>query len=233
MLLKDKTVLITGANGALGQAVAIQAASFGAKQLVLVDVTPDISTDAISAASSSVTLQTHSVDLTDTTATEKLFEQAPNVDVVCNIAGGFDMGSTVFDTSDKDWQFMFAINVSTMQNTIKACVPRMIKQGGGAIVNVGALGALQGQALMSAYTASKSVVMRLTESLADEVKEQSINVNAVLPNVIDTARNRADMPDADYSKWVRPEDLANVICLLGSDLSSAMHGALVPVRGLA
>ena len=74
--------------------------------------------------------------------------------------------------------------------------------------------------------------MRITEALSDEVKEQGINVNAVLPNVIDTARNRSDMPDADYSKWVNPDDLANVICLLGSDLSSAMHGALVPVRGL-
>ena len=87
--------------------------------------------------------------------------------------------------------------------------------------------------MMSAYSASKSVVMRLTESLSGELRGQGINVNAVLPSVIDTAQNRESMPDVDPATWVAPTDLANVICFLGSDAANAVHGALVPVRGLS
>ena len=97
---------------------------------------------------------------------------------------------------------------------------------------MGALGALKGLPRMSAYTAAKSVVMRLTESLSAELKDQGINVNAVLPSLIDTPRNRADMPGADYARWLKPEDLANVMCFLGSDAARAVHGALVPVSAL-
>ena len=232
MILDNKIIAITGAGGALGQAVAKQAARFGAKKLVLIDVIAEIKIDYIKAISPQSEIVCHACDLTDTEATQALFSQHPDLDALCNVAGGFDMGSTVYETSGQSWDAMFAINVATMQNAITACVPNMIAKNGGNIVNVGALGAIQGQALMSAYIASKSVVMRLTESLAEEVKDKSINVNAVLPNVIDTGRNRADMPDADYSLWVKPDDLANVICMLASELANAMHGALVPVRGL-
>lgn len=228
MLLQDKTVLITGANGALGQAAAKQAAELGAAHLLLIDVTADINTSQLPA---SVKTSCHSLDLTNAEATRECIGQAGDIDVVLNIAGGFDMGSTTYETTDEQWQAMFSINVTTMQNVIRACVPNMVKRSSGSIVNVGALGALQGQGLMSAYTASKSVVMRMTESLAAEVKANGVNVNAVLPNVIDTARNRSDMPDADPSLWVDPVDLANVMCMLGSDLAKAMHGALVPVSG--
>ena len=121
---------------------------------------------------------------------------------------------------------MFALNVTTLRNMLKAAVPQLLQRGGGSIVNVGAYGAREGQADMSAYCASKSVVMRLTESLANEVRDQGVNVNAVLPTVIDTPANRAGMPDADPSAWVAPEDLANVICFLGSSAAHAVHGAL-------
>ena len=127
-----------------------------------------------------------------------------------------------------DFDMMFA-----MQNAVRAAVPGMIERGRGAIVNVGALGALKGQAQMSAYCAAKSVVMRLTESLSAELKHHGVNVNAVLPSMIDTPRNRADMPDADPSLWVSPQDLGNVICFLGSDAARAIHGALLPVAGLS
>ena len=232
MILKDKTLAITGANGALGQAVAEQALHHGASTLVLIDVVDAINTDKLKAISPNATLLSHNLDLTDKAATQALFAQYPSIDALCNIAGGFDMGSTVYEMQSSSWDAMFAINVTTMQNAIAACTPNMIAQNHGNIVNVGALGALQGQAQMSAYIASKSVVMRLTESLAEEVKAHNVNVNAVLPNVIDTARNRSDMPDADYRQWVAPEDLANVICALASPIAKAMHGALVPVRGL-
>ena len=116
---------------------------------------------------------------------------------------------------------------------LSIAVPRLLARTRGSIVNIGAYGALQGQADMSAYCASKSTVMRITESLANEVRGQGINVNAVLPTVIDTPANRAGMPDTDPSLWVDPGDLANVICFLGSDAARAVHGALVPVRGLS
>jgi NAD(P)-dependent dehydrogenase (short-subunit alcohol dehydrogenase family) len=127
---------------------------------------------------------------------------------------------------------MFKINVATMRNATMAAVPLLLARGSGAIVNIGALGALTGEGGMSAYCCAKSSVMKLTESLSDELRHQGVNVNAVLPSIIDTPPNREGMPDADFSEWVAPEQLANVICFLASPAASAVHGALVPVRGL-
>ena len=118
-------------------------------------------------------------------------------------------------------------------NVIEAVVPKMQARGRGAIVNVGAMSAREGQANMGAYISAKSTIMRLTESMAKELKHEGINVNAVLPNIIDTPANRAGMPDQDFKSWVSPESLANVMCFLASDSAAAVHGALVPVSGLS
>ena len=142
------------------------------------------------------------------------------------------MGPTVAATEDRLWAALFDINVTTLRRMLSATLPVLVKRGRGSIVNVGALGALQGVANMGAYTAAKSVVMRLTEAAADEVRQHGVNINAVLPSLIDTPRNRADMPDADHGKWVSPDDLAAVVCFLLSDAARAIHGALIPVRGL-
>ncbi len=221
-MLQNKHIVITGGAGALGRAVAGVAAGYGAR-VSLLDVMPEFEP---------VTGTGHTVDLTDEAAVEAVFAQLDPFDAVANIAGGFDMGPTVFDTSNSAWDAMFDINVATLRTVLRVAVPRMLKRERGSIVNVGALGALQGIGSMGAYTAAKSVVMRLTEALSDEVRHQGLNVNAVLPSLIDTPRNRADMPDADYATWVAPEDLAEVICFLCSDAARAVHGALVPVRGL-
>jgi NAD(P)-dependent dehydrogenase (short-subunit alcohol dehydrogenase family) len=143
------------------------------------------------------------------------------------------MGMEAAEPSDEQWGWMFKINVETMRNTTMAAVPRFREARRGAIVNIGALGALSGQAAMSAYCCAKSTVMRLTESLSEELKGDNINVNAVLPSIIDTAVNREAMPDADFDTWVKPGQLAEVICFLASERASAVHGALIPVRGLA
>ena len=143
------------------------------------------------------------------------------------------MGTESWDSSEDQWDVMFSLNVSTMRNAIKAAVPVLLEQQKGSIVNVGAYGAREGQGLMGAYCASKSVVMRLTETLAEELKTKGINVNAVLPTVIDTPTNRAAMPDADPAAWVSPDDLAAVICFLSSPAARAINGALIPVRGLS
>jgi NAD(P)-dependent dehydrogenase (short-subunit alcohol dehydrogenase family) len=221
MNLQDKRVVVTGANGALGRAVVARARALGAEVVQL-----DIAFPADAGA------DCHIVDLADAGATAALFLNIGRVDVLMNVAGGFDMGPRTWEVTDPQWDAMFAINVRTLQNALRAAVPGMIACGRGSIVNVGALGALKGQGGMSAYTAAKSVVMRLTESLSAELKEQGINVNAVLPSLIDTPRNRADMPGADYARWVGVDDLAAVMCFLGSDAARAVHGVLLPVSGL-
>ncbi len=227
MILQNKRVVITGAGGGLGQTVSLVAAEQGA-ELILLDLRfPDPLPAGLESA------RTVALDLCDLAACQQCFAGLGQIDAVFNLAGGFAMGVPTHAEDDAQWDEMFKLNVSTLRNVLKAVVPVLQKQGHGKIVNVGAMGALQGNAMMSAYSASKSVVMRLTESLSGELREQGINVNAVLPSVIDTPRNRADMPDADPAKWVAPRDLANVICFLGSENASAVHGALLPVSGLS
>jgi NAD(P)-dependent dehydrogenase (short-subunit alcohol dehydrogenase family) len=228
MNLNGKTVVITGANGGLGKTVAEVARTQGAT-LVLLDVAfPTAELQQPSAGATKF-----AVDLTDAEATRACFDKIGKFDAIFNLAGGFDMGPAVHEITDAQWDFLFKMNVTTLQSVIRAAVPKLIAQGRGAIVNVGALGALKGQGNMGAYCASKSVVMRLTESLSEELKNKGINVNAVLPSIIDTPRNRADMPSADFSKWVAPADLASVICFLASDAAKALHGVLLPVAGLS
>jgi NAD(P)-dependent dehydrogenase (short-subunit alcohol dehydrogenase family) len=108
----------------------------------------------------------------------------------------------------------------------------MLAAGGGRIVNVAAGAALRGGARMGAYAAAKSAVIRLTESMSAELKDRGINVNCVMPSIIDTPQNRAAMPDADASRWVAPEALAEVMLFLASDRARAIHGAAIPVTGL-
>ena len=221
MDLTGKTALVTGAAGALGGAVVQKCTEQGAR-VILLDVAEGFADGA------GERLQ---VDLTDAAAVDAAIASVGDFDIVCNIAGGFDMGPKVHEITDAHWDAMFAINVTTLRNMLRAALPPLVKRGRGSVVNVGALGALQGLAAMGAYTAAKSVVMRLTEAAADEVRHQGVNVNAVLPSLIDTPRNRADMPKADHSTWVRPESIANLVCFLASGAAADIHGALVPVRG--
>jgi len=220
-MLENRTIVVTGANGALGRAVCAAAEQHGAAVHRL-DIVFDAAGD-----------NCHEIDLTDQRATTQLLGQLGDYDGVFNIAGGFAIGTDTWEPGDAEWDRMFALNVTTLRNTVKAAVPHLLHRGGGNIVNVGAYGAREGQGSMSAYCASKSVVMRLTESLAEELRERGVNVNAVLPTIIDTPANREGMPDADFSRWVAPDDLAGVICFLGSSAARAVHGALVPVRGLS
>ena len=215
--------MITGGAGGLGQGVAQVARAQGARVIVL-----DIVTVGDELADES-----YVVDLINSDSVNDCFAQIGDFDVVANIAGGFAMGPEVAVTDDDFWQAMFDINVTTVRRVVSAAMPQFVAKGRGSIVNVGAYGALRGMANMGAYLAAKSAVMRLTESLSEEVKSQGINVNAVLPSVIDTPTNRTAMPDADVGQWVSPTDLGEVVCFLGSDKAKAIHGALLPVTGLA
>lgn len=220
-----RVVVVTGASGNLGQAV-VRAFAAAGDEVVRVDRSARAAGSALHVA----------VDLTDAADARRIADATlarfGRVDALCNLAGGFAMGEDVHATSDATWKRMWDLNVATMVNASHALVPAMLARGRGAIVNVGAFGALKGGAGMGAYAAAKSAVMRLTESMSAELRDRGIHVNAVLPTTLDTPQNREAMPQADPARWVALDDLAAVIVFLASDRARAIHGALVPVTGL-
>lgn len=234
MEFQDQTVVITGAAGNLGRAVARAFADRGAR-LVLVDRAPEGLARAFRSDTAMQWLAaTDLLDQGEVDATlRKAVDRYGRVDVLCNIAGGFRMGDAVHETPDDTWNLMFDLNVRTLVHMSRAVVPLMLKAGGGRIVNVGAFAAQRGSADMGAYIASKSAVIRLTEAMAAELRDKGINVNCVLPTILDTPENRAAMPSADPRRWVALDDLANVIVFLASPAARAIHGAAVPVSGLS
>ena len=233
MEFTDRTVMVTGAAGNLGRAVAAAFAELGAN-LVLVDLQRE-RLEAFGPASQHRMLAPANLlaqDEVNATVNAALAHFG-RIDVLCNLAGGFRMGEAVHETSDETFDFLFDLNTRSLLHCVRAVVPHMISRGGGRIVNVGAFAAQKGAARMGAYTASKAAVIRLTEAMAAELRDQHINVNCVLPTIIDTPENRAAMPAADPARWVSPLDLAHVIVFLASDAARAVHGAALPVSGLS
>lgn len=230
----NRVVIVTGAAGALGRAVAATFKNAGAR-LVLIDNNADGLRTVFGGDSAEQLLI--AADLSDQAALQRAADKAiatfGRIDALCNIAGGFRMGHPVHDTPADVWQLMIELNAGSVIRMSHAVVPYMLAAGGGRIVNVAAMGGLKGGATMGAYAASKSAVMRLTESMAAELRDKNINVNCVMPSIIDTPANRADMPKADPKKWVAPAALADVILFLASDRARAVHGAAVPVVGLS
>lgn len=224
--MQGKIVIVTGASGALGKVVAASALAKGARVAAI-----DHAASAVKPTAERIELG--GVDLTDAAQAKTAIDAAAahfgKLDALVNIAGGFAF-ETVIEGDPKTWQRMYALNVLTALNASRSAILHLDASGAGRIVNVGAMGAIQAGAGMGPYAASKAGVHRLTEALAAEWKGK-ITVNAVLPSTIDTAANRASMPNADFSKWVRPEELAEVILFLASDAASAVTGALLPVNG--
>ena len=221
---------ITGASGVLGSAVAKAAAEQGAR-VALIDfaneakVLKDCGPDA---------LMLGGVDLTDalaaSAAVDAVADRFGGLDALINVAGGFKW-ETLENSLMVGWHRLFLMNVQTAANTSRAAIPYLRRSAAGRIVNIGANGALKASAGMGPYAASKAGVHALTESLAEELKAEGVTVNAVLPSIIDTPANRADMPKADFAAWVSPEDLAAVILFLASEEAGAVTGALLPVTG--
>ena len=229
MQFTQRTVMLTGAAGNLGRAVASAFAKAGANLALL-----DLKRADLQDTDHQLVLPTDLLDVDSVrAAVDKAVQRFKRIDVLCNIAGGFRMGAAVHELSDRDWNFMMDVNARTVLNMVRAVVPVMLKAGGGKIVSIGAFAARKGAAQMGAYIASKSAVIRLTETMAAELRENNINVNCVLPTIIDTPENRAVMPKADPKRWVAPADLAQVIVFLASDEARAIHGAALPVTGLS
>lgn len=223
--MQGKVVVITGGFGGLGRAVGNVARAAGATT-VLIDYAP-APTSGLDGA-----IALGGVDLTKPEAAEAAMKSARDavgrIDALLNIAGGFTW-TAVADGGIDQWERMFAINTKTAVNASKAALPYLIESKG-AIVNVGANGALKAGAGFGPYAASKQGVHKLTEAMAEELKGK-VRVNAVLPSTLDTEPNRKDMPNADFSAWVKPENLARVMLFLASDDAYEITGALIPVLG--
>jgi NAD(P)-dependent dehydrogenase (short-subunit alcohol dehydrogenase family) len=228
MNLSGKVLAITGSNGALGQAVAATLSRYGAR-LALLDHGRTSPTAPPAGA-----LHYGGIDLTQAdaarSAMERVVKEAGGLDGLINVAGGFQWEKFEGGTLEA-WDAMYRINLQTAVISCQAALPYLLQRGGGRIVNVGAMGAVKASTGMGAYAASKAGVEKLTEALADELKDRGITVNAILPSILDTPRNRADMPKSDFTRWVAPVEAAEVITFLVSDEARAVTGALIPVVG--
>jgi NAD(P)-dependent dehydrogenase (short-subunit alcohol dehydrogenase family) len=225
--MRDKVVVVTGGFGVLGHAVAEAALAAGAFVAV-----PDREQECKILAGDRL-LVLCGVDLADFAATKQAFDTIAarygRIDGLANIAGGFRW-QTLGDGDLGGWTEMFRMNLLTAATATKAALP-YLRATQGAIVNVGAAPARKAGAGMGAYAASKAGVLRLTESLAEEEKNAGVRVNAVLPTIIDTPRNRGDMPKADFSRWVKPEEIAKSILFLLSSDATAITGAELLIAG--
>jgi NAD(P)-dependent dehydrogenase (short-subunit alcohol dehydrogenase family) len=231
----DRVVLVTGAGGSLGSAVARTFYAGGAR-LVLAERSPEKIAAALpEIAQDADRALVQAADLTDAASVEALVQAAlerfGQIDALANTVGGYRAGTPVHETPVEQWEFMLSLNARTAFLVSQAVIPPMLERGSGHIVHVAARAALSGGAKMAAYSASKSALIRLVESLAAELKHSGITVNCVLPGTIDTPQNRAEMPKADFSKWVAPEAIADVIAFLASDAAQAVQGAAIPVYG--
>lgn len=231
----DQVVVVTGAAGNLGRAAAHAFHAAGARLAVLDrqrDVAEAAFGDSIPEGDTCLYV---AGDITSEESVNQMVGQViayfGRIDVLVNIAGGFTMGPPVHETALKTWDFMLNLNAKSVFLLARAVVPHMLARGRGKIVSTAASVGLKAKANMGAYSVSKSAVIRLTESMAAELQDAGINVNCILPGTIDTPRNRQDMPDADFSKWVQPESLADVILFLASDLARDVHGVAVAVYG--
>jgi NAD(P)-dependent dehydrogenase (short-subunit alcohol dehydrogenase family) len=222
---------VTGAFGVLGAAVARKFLATGAR-LCLLDraAVPDWARRELPPPHQLV----GELELTEsapTAAAVRAFSQdAGGLEVLINVAGGFQWRPLAADAVEV-WDLMFAMNLKTAVVSCSAALPYLGQRGPGRIINIGAGAASRAAAGMGAYAASKAGVERLTESLAEELKDRAVNVNCVLPGTLDTPRNRADMPQADFSRWVTPEEVADVVAFLASDAARAVTGAAVRVFG--
>ncbi len=231
----NRVAVITGAAGNLGVAVA-NAFKNARASLALIDRSPDrlpaLFPDLINSPDHFFTTPT---DVTDpdsvVAAVEEIKRRFGHIDILLNTAGGYRAGTPLHKTPLTDWEFMLNLNARSVFVMCRAVIPQMLSQNRGKIINIASRAALAGDAGHGPYSASKAAVVRLTESMSAELKEYGVNVNCIMPGLIDTPQNRSAMPKADFSRWVPPEAIADVIMFLASDGARAIHGAAIPVYG--
>ncbi|HWP92763.1 MAG TPA: SDR family NAD(P)-dependent oxidoreductase [Thermodesulfobacteriota bacterium] len=234
MELEERVAIITGGTGALGKAVVSEFLREGAKVISTYIIDQELRGLRSTLKNQNLTLIKADVTREKQVAqvVKRTLKRFGRIDILVNIVGGFTYAK-IQDTDEKTWDRMMNMNLKSVFLCSKAVLPQMIKQNYGKIINISSRPALKGVAGVGAYSASKAGVLNLTETIADEVRDYDINVNAILPSTIDTPANRRDMPEADFSKWVKPEEIARVMVFLASDDSRPVSGAGIPVYGKA
>lgn len=234
MNLRNRIAIITGGTGALGKTVVLAFLDEGAKVVCTYIVDEELKYYPSLTENQKSNLAFIQADVTKEKSVaetvQKTLERFGRIDILVNIVGGFTYAKAV-DTTEKVWDSMMNINLKSTFLCSKAVLPHLISQNYGKIINISSRPGLKGSAGVGAYAASKAAVLNLTETIADEVREYEINVNAILPSTIDTPANRKSMPESDFSKWVKPEEIARIIVFLASDDSKPISGAGIPVYG--
>ena len=235
--ISGKVVLIAGATGNLGSAVASDFQEAGARMVLVGRSAESLSRTFGDLAESSDHFLMGDVDLTNEVDVKEVarsaYQHFGHIDILVNTVGTFRGGKPVHEEDLETWDFLFKINLRTTLLMCRAVISYMLSQKSGRIINTASRSGLLGSANYSAYSASKSAVIRLTESLAEELRDYNINVNCIIPGTIDTPQNRQAMPGADYSKWVDPTAIADVALFLASDAARAVTGAAIPVYGMS
>jgi NAD(P)-dependent dehydrogenase (short-subunit alcohol dehydrogenase family) len=239
----DRVAVVTGASGALGGVVARRLFDAGAS-LALIDrdldrlrsLWPEATAAGPAEGGAGGRLSFHVCDLADAAAVSRVAEEIVarfgRIDHLFNIAGAYRGGETVEEAPDETWTMLWEANFLSALYLSRAVVPGMRRRGSGSIVNVGSKASLAGDAGAAPYSIAKTAVVRLTESLAAEVKHEGVRVNAVLPETIDTPANRRSMPGVDPRSWVDPQALADAMLFLASPQARAVTGVALPVFGL-
>lgn len=239
MSLSGKVAVVTGATGALGRVAAKMLLNEGARVVSMFRTVEKRSELVDFIGETDNKLTSVQVDVTDERSVQAFFRKVSDeygrVDILLNIVGAYKGGADIADTKESDWDFMMGVNLKSAFLCCKAALPYMVRQNYGKIVNVASRTAVEKRyrSKSGAYAVSKAGVIVLTETVAEEVKKYDINVNCVMPSTIDTLANRRNLPDADFSKWVKPEQIAKVILFLVSDDSKIISGASIPVYGKA
>ncbi len=230
-----KVALVAGGTGGLGRAVSLSFLEQGANVVVTYRDQKEFDLLTNAAGKNSSRLEGHAVDVTDEAATQQFVAQIlprrQRVDVLVNAVGGYAGGVPLWELESKVLDRMLALNLRSGYVLARAVVPSMLKQKSGAIVNIAAKAAFDHAAGAAAYVASKAAALAMMDSLAADLRGTGVRVNSVLPSIIDTEANRKAMPNADFSQWPKPEEIADVVLFLCSDDAKLIHGAAVPVYG--
>lgn len=229
-----KVALVTGGTGGLGRAVTLALLHEGASVIAsyIVKEEADALRDAVGPHAH---LELLPLDATNEeecrTFVDGITARHGHLDILVNAIGGYAGGKPMWETDTKTYQLMLTLNLRAGHNLAKAVVPAMLRQKSGAIVNIASKAAVDHAAGAGAYAASKAAALALFDCLAQDVKGSGVRVNSVLPSIIDTEPNRKAMPNADFSKWPKPEEIAQVILFLCSAEAKLIHGAAIPVYG--
>ena len=236
MDLQGKTAIVTGGSGTVGTAASRRLIEAGAI-VVVADRVPPRQADIEALGAGASRLSFRETDITNESSVVNLVSGITGdhgaLHILLNVAGGFRYGPGIDELDESDWDSMMQLNLKSAFLCIKAVLPVMKRQNYGRIVSVAARSGLKGDAMVAPYAVSKAGVILLTQSAADEVKGYDITINAVMPSIVDTPVNREAMASADFSTWVQPADLAEVMLFLASPEARAVSGAAIPVYNKA